>query len=306
MERRLPAREEVESYIRDRRNWGRWGDDDQVGAINLITPEKRLAAAGLVRSGRSVSLSRYVPTTPAPGNTYPAQHYMRAAPRGAERGTSADFIGMFYHGTAHTHLDALCHVWDRGGMWNGRDPDEELTFYGAKFGAVDAWSDGIITRGVFFDVPKHRDGAYVTQETPVHGWELEDIAREQGVTLEPGDAIVVYCGREMWQAANPDIAYPPGGPIRPGFHSTCLPFIRDNDVALVMWDMQDLHPNGYNLPHSTHSALYSYGVALLDNALLEHLAGICEEEGRYEFMLIIAPLKIAGGTGSPANPIALF
>jgi hypothetical protein len=77
-------------------------------------------------------------------------------------------------------------------MWNGRDPRAEITFDGARFGSIEHWSDGIITRGVMLDVPRHRGVPCVTQDTPIHGWELEDIARSQGVALEPGDALVVY------------------------------------------------------------------------------------------------------------------
>ena len=81
-ERPLPTDDEVQSWLRDRRNWGRWGADDQVGAVNLITPAKRAAAARLVRTGRSVSLSRDFPKTPTPNNPYPAQHWMKTVPRG--------------------------------------------------------------------------------------------------------------------------------------------------------------------------------------------------------------------------------
>jgi hypothetical protein len=73
-ERPLPTEQKVRSWIRERRNWGRWGKDDQRGAVNLITPGKRVAAARLVRSGRSVSLSRPFPKEPAPNNAHPAQH----------------------------------------------------------------------------------------------------------------------------------------------------------------------------------------------------------------------------------------
>ena len=81
-QRRLPTEAEVRAYFQDRRNWGRWGPDDEVGAVNLITPAKRAAAARLARSGRSVSLSRPFPKEPGPGNAFPAQHWMRTLPRG--------------------------------------------------------------------------------------------------------------------------------------------------------------------------------------------------------------------------------
>jgi putative cyclase len=307
--RPLPTEEEVRGYLRDRRNWGRWGSDDQVGAVNLITPAKRAAAAKLVRNGRAVSLSRDFPKEPGPGNAFPAQHWMRTLPRG-KGGFAADYYGIFYHGVQSTHLDALCHTWDEGGMWNGRDPKREITFDGATFGAVQHWSEGIITRGVILDVPRHRGVPFVTHDKPVHGWELDDILRARNVTLSPGDAICVYSGRDAWQAAHPDSPYgrPFGvGPVdRPGLHVSCLPFLRDHDVAVLVWDMMDHMPVGYDIPWAVHGAIFAYGVALLDNALLEPLARACVQEGRDEFMLMISPLKVPGGTGSPANPIALF
>ena len=132
-ERPLPTDKEVRALIHDRRNWGRWGKDDQLGAINLITPAKRATAARLVRTGRSVSLSRPFPKEPGPNNALPAQHYMRTLARG-KGGFAADYYGIFYHGIASTHIDALCHTWDEEAMWNGRDPKKEITFDGATFG----------------------------------------------------------------------------------------------------------------------------------------------------------------------------
>ena len=301
-ERPLPTKADVESYLKDRRNWGRWGADDQVGAVNLITPEKRVTAASLVHSGRAVSMSREFPKNPAPNNPNPAQHFMRLIDRG-NGGGALDYYGVSYHGQASTHLDSLCHVWNENGMWNGRKPTEEIGFDGAKFGAITNWSSGIITRGVLLDVPRFRGQAYVTQEAPIHGWELEDVALAQGIKLEPGDALVVYGGREAWDRENPQWG---SGSLRPGLHASCLPFIRDNDVSLLVWDMMDLAPNGYEVAWSVHGVIFAYGVGLVDNALLEPLAAVCAEEQRYEFMFMALPLVVVGGTGSPLNPIALF
>ena len=302
-ERPLPDRREVLSYLREKRNWNRWGADDQVGAVNLITAAKRVAAARLVRTGRAVSLSRDFPKTPGPGNPTPGQHFMKTVPRGSG-GFAADFYGSYYHGWAFTHLDALCHTWDEAGMWNGKDPAQEIGFDGARWGGVEHWRQGIVTRGILLDVPAHRGRPFVAQEQPVHGWELAEIAKARGLTLEPGDAVCVYSGREAWQAAHPDRVYGPDP--RPGLHVSCLPFLRDHDLAVLVWDMMDLPPNGYELPWAVHGAIFAYGVALLDNALLEPLARACAEERRWEFMLTIAPLPVVGGTGSPANPLALF
>ena len=305
MERRVPTKEEVLAYLKEDRNWGRWGDDDQVGAVNMVTPEKRTAAARLVRSGRAVSLSREFPTTPAPNNPTPAIHYMKRVARDEHCGYSADYYGISYHGTATTHLDALCHTWDANGMWNGRNPDEVVTMDGALWGSVEHWKEGIITRGVLLDVPKHRGEPYVTFEKPVHGWELEDIAKEQGVTMEPGDALVVYSGREKWnEDGNPLWGSDPAW--RPGLHASCLKFIRESDCCLLVWDMMDFTPNGYGLGWSVHGSIFAYGIGLLDNALLQPLAEACAEEGRYEFMITVNPLRVVGGTGSPVNPVALL
>jgi hypothetical protein len=301
-ERPIPTRAEVDGYLRDRRNWGRWGANDQVGAVNLITAEKRLQAASLVRSGRAVSLSREFPKTPALNNPTPAQHFMKRLERGAG-GVAIDYYGISYHGQASTHLDSLCHVWNEDGMWNGRMPADEIGFDGARFGAITNWSNGIITRGVLLDVPRFRGEPFVSQERPIHGWELEDIAAAEGVTLAPGDALIVYGGREAWDRVNPIWG---SQPARPGLHASCLPFIRDHDAALLVWDMMDLSPNGYDVPWSVHGVIFAYGVGLVDNALLEPLAAACLEEGRYEFMLMVLPLVVVGGTGSPANPVALF
>ena len=307
-ERNVPSHDEVLSYLKDRSNWGRWGPDDEMGALNLITAEKRIAAARLVRSGRALTLSRYFPKTPGIGNPHPAQHYMQVIERElGDGGGALDYYGIFYHGRAATHIDALCHVWGTDGMWNGRDPRKEVGYDGAKFGAIDKWADGIMTRGVLLDIPRLRGEPYVTQEKPVHGWDLEDAAKAQGVTIEPGDAIAVYCGREKWQEAHPEDVYGTINPKRkPGLHASCLPFLRDNDVSVLAWDMMDHQPEGYEISLPVHAAIFAYGIALLDNCLLQPLAEACQEEGRYEFMLTVAPLKVAGGTGSPANPVAAF
>ena len=304
MERRVPTKDEVLAYLKEDRNWGRWGENDQVGAVNMVTDEKRLAAAQLVKTGRAVSLSREFPKTPAPNNPTPAQHFMNRGVREPGGGLATDYYGVSYHGQSNTHLDALCHVWNEDGMWNGRNPDDVITFQGATWGSVEHWKEGIITRGVLLDVPKHRGQPFVTMEEPIHGWELEDVAKNQGVALEPGDAICVYGGRDKWNEVNPMWG---GDPTqRPGLHASCLKFLRESDCCLLVWDMMDFTPNGYDIPWSVHGSIFAFGIGLLDNALLQPLAEACAEEGRYEFMLTVNPLRVVGGTGSPVNPIALL
>ena len=301
--RNIPSKSEVDSYLKDT-NWGRWGDKSSAGAINLITREKRLEAISLVRNGRAVSLSRPLPVTPAGDNPRPAQHYMHKEERPFNGGAAMDYYGVFYHGTATTHIDALCHVWNEDGMWEGKTHDEVIKFGGANFGTVDEWKEGILTRGVLLDVPKHRRKPYVTLDEPVHGWELEDIAKEQGVEIRPGDAVFVYSRRDISASANDGRWGTPDG--RPGLHASCLPFVKNNDILILGWAMMDASPNESAVPWTEHGVIFAYGVALVDNAFLEPLSEACAEEESYEFMLTINPLYVQGGTGSPANPIAIF
>ena len=279
------------AMYRDRRNWGRWGDGDQVGAINLITPEKRAAAAGLVRTGRTVSLSRVFE---------PPQHFIQKSSLGPGGGFVMDYLGFIYHGSTITHVDALCHIWDDDGMWQGHDPDVEITTQGAQFGDITHWSGGIITKGVLIDVPRHRGEPHVGIDEPVRGDELEAIASAQGVSVEAGDALLVHSGWTAYMASGDD-----GSRGRPGLHPSCAEFIRDHDVALLGWDLMDARADS-DLPWPVHGVLFNFGVALLDNALLEPVAAACAEEARWEFMFQALPLRVARGTGSPVNPIAMF
>ncbi|MGH3757538.1 cyclase family protein [Actinophytocola sp.] len=314
---RTPSREEIMRQIDERRNWGRWGPDDQVGAVNLVVPDKVRQAAALVTSGERISLSRPLPVTPAPNNVRPVGHFMERRPRGrhAGAGVAADVLFATVHGAGMTHLDALCHTWGPDGMWNGRDPDEMIEMSGVRWGGIEHWRDGIVTKGVLVDVPGHRGAEYVSYEEPVGGDELVEIVEKQGCAVEPGDALVVYCGRDRWERehspwgsrAPADMGRPATGTEqRPGLHASCLRALRDWDVAMLVWDMLDYGPNGYDIPWSVHAAIHSYGVALVDNALLEPLADACRAAGRHEFMLTVAPLVVVGGTGSPVNPIAVL
>jgi kynurenine formamidase len=303
-QKRVPTRVEIESYLRDRSNWGRWGDKGNAGATNLITVEKRLAAIRLVRKGRMVSTSRPLPTEGTLENPQPVQHYMKKLPWIDGGGAALDYMGVFCHGFTVTHIDALCHVWDRNGSWDGTDPNKNIGFDGADYGTVDAWSDGIITRGVLLDIPKLRGKSYVPNGDPVQGWELEEAAKKQNVRVGMGDALLVYCGREDYAKAHNGM-YAPGHPY-PGLHASCLPFVRENDIAVFGGDMEDCAPNEYGMGFTLHAMIFAFGVPMLDNVILEPLAKACAEEGRYDFMLTVAPLILKRGTGSAVNPIAVF
>ena len=296
--------EELRAYLRNHRNWDRWGPQDQRGAVNLITAEKRVAASGLVRSGRAVSLSRSVPTQPAPNNRTPAMLYMERTPHAAGGGAAKDFQGMAYHGQSATHVDALCHVWDSDGLWGGRNPDREITLSGARWGSIEHWRDGIYTRGFLIDVPRYRGVGYVEQDRPVTGEELDAICRAQGVEPGPGDAVTIFCGRGAYEECHGP--WSADAAMRPGLDAGCVPFFRERDISVVLWDMFDVAPNRDGLSFGVHSVIHAFGVAVIDSPLLEPLVVACDEEGRHDFLLTVNPLVVTGATGCLVNPVAIF
>jgi kynurenine formamidase len=301
--KRAPDVEEVIGYLEEGRNWGRWGEDDQVGAPNLITEEKVRQATALVTRGRSISLSRTVAIAPRGEPGALSDYLMKGIERWGGGGGSGDVLTLGCHGLAVTHIDALGHLWDASGMWGGRDAAEVVTDSGLKWGGIEHWRHGLVTRGVLLDVPAHRGASYVALDQPVHGWELDEICAAEGVAVGPGDAVLVYCGRDQWEIAHA------GGmdrPERPGLHASCLKFLSERDTPMLVWDMIDAAPHGYPIPWAVHGAISNFGIALVDNADLSELAATCQAEGRFEFMLVVAPLVVEGATGSPVNPLVIW
>jgi kynurenine formamidase len=299
-----PTPDEYRAYKQRFSNWGRWGDDDHLGTLNHITPQRTVAAAALVRTGATVSCAQPLATAavaPSNRNPQPADHRMNVGTGGC-----SDYIGVSYHGFINTHIDALCHIYTEDGRLYGGRPVSDITAEGARCNSVDHWREGIVTRGVLYDVARHRNVAHVTADAPVHGWELLDIARAQNVTPQPGDAVLVRMGLSAFWAANPDFAQPWGAP---GLHASALEFLYEHDAALLGWDLmeapgQDAY-QAESLP--IHSIAIPYmGMPLLDNADFDALGEACAGANRWEFLLTIAPLVVLGGTGSPVNPIAVF
>lgn len=297
--------ESIDDYIRATNNWGRWGPDDERGAVNLITPEVRVGAARLIRDGIGVSLSLPLATEPGAGNPRPVMHARFLGASWSGGGSFLDYFSVACHGIANTHIDALCHAWnEQGRFYNGRDVEEVAGLGAPSWGGLDQWRDGIFTRAVFLHVPNFRSVPYVTQGAPVTAEELENVARSQNTDLRAGDAVIVYSGRTRWDAENPLWSSIPHE--RPGLDISCIKFLRVHDAAVLVWDMMDYEPLPYGRRWGVHCVIPAYGIVLIDNARLDELAAVCDERGRYEFALSINPLYLAGGTGAPTNPIALL
>lgn len=292
-----PTQAEVEGYFEHYNNWGRWGDDDQHGTLNLITPAKRQAAMALAQRGRVVSLARdMVPN--------PNLDYQMLFPGTRERSdVGMDYFGLVFHGTTFTHVDALCHIAYDGKLYNGRTFEPSLSNAGAAWGALDTWFEGITSRGVLLDVAASRPEGYVTTDTPVTPEDLDIAVARVGLSMEPGDVAVIRSGRALYEQREQTYT----GGARPGLHISCLTWLRQHDVAAIAWDMHDERPTGYaGFEFGVHLAIPLLGLCLIDNTYPERLEQACAEEGRYEFLFTAAPLRLVGGTGCPVNPLAIF
>src|SRR5882724_553094 len=157
--------EEFERTFEAVKNWGRWGADDQLGTLNLITPARVRAAAGLVRSGRRASMEIPINPVAGPDNPNPAIHLVSQG-HDIDIGSGGlrfglDFLGMACHGDCHTHVDALCHISYNGQTYNGKPAQDVLTSRGATTLDITSYASGLVGRGVMLDLPRFRGVAWL-------------------------------------------------------------------------------------------------------------------------------------------------
>jgi len=291
---------EYERWKTELSNWGRWGKDDEIGALNLITPAKRRQAAALVKDGDSVSLAHDIDTVKAVDNPYPYEHKMLAIGR--------DSLAVNYHGIAHSHLDSLAHINANGVFYNGYTPDEATVMKeGHAKNSIHNLKNGIFTRGVLIDIPRLKGVPYLEPGTPIYVEDLEAWEKQAGVKVGPGDALFVRAG--VWarrKAEGPWLRGRSTGGRSAGLDPSVIPWLKQRDVA-VMGSDHPQYVSPSNLPGAIHDfALIYLGVHLFDNLDLEALSEAAAAHNRWEFLLTAAPLPIRGGTGSPLNPIATF
>ena len=283
-------------------NWGRWGDEDQLGALNLITPQVTAAATASVRTGRTVSCARALNTQAAVDNPTPVAHHMIGT---FTEGWGADYVALAPHGFATSHIDALSHVFHEGKLFNGYDA-ETVTAHGATRLGIHQLHGGIVTRGVLLDIPALRGVDTLAPGEPVFPDDLEAAETRAGLQVRAGDVLFVRTGRWRWRDEHGpwDLASRAAG-----LDAACLPWLRDRDVAALGSDgISDVMPSRVDgVPMPIHTvAIVALGLHLMDNLDFEALATACAEEGRWEFLLAVAPLVLRRGTASPVNPIAVF
>jgi hypothetical protein len=278
------TKEQFEKWVTELSNWGRWGKDDERGALNLITPAKRQQAAALVKTGTAVSLSR------------PVRRSEQPRPLGTTGGFTNQFLiqegyvlerqQIDYHGGTLSHFDALCHVSWNGKNYNGFNFADIATADGGctKLNVSTA-RDGIVTRGVLLDLPDVR-----VKPEDIAAWE-----KKTGVRISAGDALLLRTRK-------------PGSPgAGGGYEPALIPLLKQRDVALLGADNAQEGGTipGVFLPIHVF-ALVSLGVPLLDNLALDDLAAAAERLKRWEFMLVVEPLPVENGAGAPINPVAVF
>ncbi len=293
---------EFERLMKELSNWGRWGKDDQLGALNLITPAKRKAAAALVREGYSVSLARDLDTQQAVDNSAPFAQKMSPP---VDSQFNMDEYRIFFHGVAHTHLDALSHVFYEGKMYNGY-PESVVKPEGTEALAVSALKNGILTRGVLVDIPRLKGLPYLDTNALITPEDLDAWEKQTGVRVESGDALLISTGRWARRVEKGpwDI-----GANSAGLSGRCARWLKSRNIALLGGDASsDALPSripGVTFPiHQL--VMVAMGTPMIDQCELEELAKACAARKRWTFLFTVAPLRVKGGTGSPVNPIATF
>jgi kynurenine formamidase len=305
----VPSTEELDGLYESLKNWGRWGADDQRGTLNHLTDQRRVAAAGLVRTGESISLAHDLATEPLPEHPHPVQHHMLASGDARDANgipgyeAARDHLALDVHGLWTTHVDALSHLFVRGEMFGGR-PASDVRSDGARFNSVMSMADGVVGRGVLLDIPRALDVEFLGSGEVVTVDDLEAAEAAEGVRAGAGDVLVVQWGREARRAATR------GFDGFSGLHAECLPWLQERQVAVLGSDgisdpMPFVGTPEWSFP--VHQiGITAMGLPLIDNLKVAELSQRCARAGRWEFLFTMAPLRIVKGTGCPVNPVAVL
>ena len=295
------TQEQFKEWMTDLSNWGRWGEDDQIGAANLITPAKRLQAAALIQTGEAVSLGHDVADDLGSDPNRPFGLNMIIS---FDPDRIRDRLDIDYHGGFFTHLDAVCHVVYDGKIYNGHDMRQTVTNDGCEHLGITGLKNGAVTKAVLIDVPRLRGVPYLEAGTRVYREDIEAWEKQTGATVEPGDILLIRTGRWARRGSDGD-----GGGGNAGMDASFLPFLAERDVALFGSDtaheVRDNIP-GYEVTVIHKFTVVARGMNLFDNLDLEEAAETAARLNRWEFLFMASPVRVPKGTGSPINPIAIF
>jgi kynurenine formamidase len=315
-------------------NWGRWGEDDELGTLNFITEDKIAEAASLAKRGKVFALGADFGSSGPQGAFQFRQNPVHVMTiDGGDADTLAKFgpqwlrnsvaheVAEFFVDNpfrfnddlivmplqAASQWDALSHVYYEGKLYNGFPADSVTSFGAFRCGIDKVDGKGITSRGVLLDVVRHRRAdVFLEPGNPITPAELDDVARAQGVSVGRGDIVLVHTG--WWtrfqltgQGAEPGS----------GLDWRCASWLHDHEVAAVAADnlmVEDPDPasgvHGTFLPMHM-LCLRDMGLMLGEYWDLTALSSDCAADGVYEFQLVAPPLRVVGAVGSPVNPIAI-
>ena len=298
------SRAQFDAWMEEVSNWGRWGADDELGTLNLVTPAKSKAAAALVREGVTVSMAHDLNTVADELNANPFRHAVTTGVFGGHE-VAGDVYSVQYHGFAHSHIDGLPHFAHKGKLYNGFGFDTIKPTGATKLGIHNA-KNGIVTRGVLVDIAWLKGVDFLEPGTAITTEDFLAWEKKTGITVGSGDVLLVRTGRferirqkGLWNFLQGAA----------GMHASVAKWLRERDVALIGCDgVSDVMPSGVEgLANPLHElVLVGMGMRILDNLNLDDVAAAAKQRDRWTFLFVGAPLRVVGGTGSPLNPLAVF
>jgi kynurenine formamidase len=275
-----------------------WVEGPPLGTVEHIDRAARARAVGAVSEFEAVTVGRPLRhDSTALGGTWTLE---RSTHQVGPITSAYDHFEIECHGLDITHLDALNHLGRDGRWYRGvtAEPDE-----GVSLG--DLAARGIVTRGVFLDIPAVRGTPWVEIGTPVDEHDLDSALALAGTTIEPGDAILLYMGRDEMEAtgrAVKPIADSPEG--RPGVGEAGSRWIASTSAAVLAWDLNDAHGPGL-FPLSVHMLIWGMGLLLVDNCDFHSLREVMRRKEERTGMFTVCPLKLDGSTGCAVNPVVM-
>ena len=298
------SRAQFDAWMQEISNWGRWGKEDELGTLNLVTPEKSKAATMLVREGVSVSMALDLNTVRDELNANPFRHTVSIG-EFSGHAVAGDDYGVQYHGFAHSHIDGLPHFAHKGKLYNGYGFDTIKPTGATKLG-IHVAKNGIVARGVLVDMPWFKGVDFLEPGTAITVADLEAWEEKTGVAVGSGDVLLVRTGR--WERVRQKGQWNFLAAAA-GLHASVALWLKERDVALIGCDgVSDVMPSGVEgLANPLHElVLVGLGLRILDNLDLDAAAAAAASRERWTFMFVGAPLRVVGGTGSPLNPLAVF
>jgi kynurenine formamidase len=297
------------------RTWGTWGEQDERGSQNFITPQQRVAAARLVRRGVVFSLSLPIQDGKGPARPYPVGrfnpihrmtvtgHMRGPLDMGATTGFTDDVLVMGLQ--TSTHWDALCHIYYQDHMYNGY-PATDVDSTGAHRNGIDKVHADFFGRGVLLDVARSKEVDVLPAGYAISAEDLVECMQREAVEVGQGDMLLIRTGA-MSAVRDGDWTDFYARP-RAGLHYTVASWLGEKRIAAVAADNHGIEcpsdlPGVRNPFHML--ALRDMGISLGEFWSLDELAADCAADGVYEFLLTAPPLRVEGGAGSPVNPLAV-